>query len=130
MFVKNLTDSVLRFNKDGKSLILKPGVNLIQEAIWDPAELRKVYNAGTLAFYTEETATEETPTGLTKETTIVEVEVPEEVEAPAEPVVEEVAEEVETPAEAPVETEEIVEAPVEEAKPAKAQGKRTGKKNK
>lgn len=60
MFVKNLTNTTLKLNKHSRTLVLKPGVNLIDESKWNVADLKRMYGPTILAFITEEPKAEET----------------------------------------------------------------------
>jgi hypothetical protein len=61
MFVKNLTKSTLEFRKNGRVLVLNPGVNLVDSLIWDIQDLKKTYGPTILTFFNEEKAEENAP---------------------------------------------------------------------
>ena len=138
MFVKNLTDEVLKINKNGKTLVLNPGVNCVT-GNWKVEDIKVVYGPQHVVFITgdeeAETSVEEPAEDVVE--TPVEDEVDTIVEAPVETPAEvdpaTVNPEPETPVEAPAEeivetVTETVEAPVEAPKAEEKKVPKSGNK--
>lgn len=125
MFVKNLTKEVITFKKDGKTLILKPGVNCVDTVKFNIEDLKRTYGPQHLVFID---GTEEQQVQKTDEAPVVDT--PVDVAPVDAPVVDTPADKTpadKTPAvDTPVVDTPVVDTPVVDT-PAKEEKAKTGK---